>query len=95
MPGDVSGASRGVSIFPLAPRAGCKASRASFTLHCYKRSTQCSVEGAGFLRLDSFDLGDFWRRGRRERAESFLLYFSFFFPLRVELEHSPVGQALA
>ena len=50
----------------------------------------------GFLRLDSFDWGDFWRRCRPERTESFLMYFfPFFFLLRVVLEHRSVDQALA
>src|SRR6266540_1722769 len=78
------------SGFLLAPRAGCKASKASFALLSYKRSTRCSVEGAfggyffGLLLASSGFLG------RLPLAFGFLPYF--FFLLRVELERLPVGQ---
>ena len=72
------------SGLPLTPRAACKASRASFALHCYKRSTRCSVEGVLLL--------DFWQGEGEWRA---FLWNPFSHPPpKEELEHSTTSFSL-
>src|SRR6266540_2926021 len=71
LPGDVSGASRGVSRLPLTPRATCKASKISFTTTI--KGDLMLHEGASFWGAPDSRL---WGG---EPPEFFLLYFSFFF----------------